>query len=110
MSPEQARELHTKLMRGAARGIGFFYCGYMIGHRDDETGDEDDEETLVAPSTLAPAPAPEESAPEAEEEPEQEELPYLPFSGANSIPLVMAGVLSAALGVALKLGAHRLGD
>jgi Rps23 Pro-64 3,4-dihydroxylase Tpa1-like proline 4-hydroxylase len=41
MSPEEARELHNKLMRGAARGIGFFYCGYMIGHRDDETGDED---------------------------------------------------------------------
>lgn len=41
MSPQQLSELRTRIMAAASRGVGFYYCGYMIGHRDDETRDDD---------------------------------------------------------------------
>lgn len=41
MSQEQLRDLQTRIIAAASRGIGFYYCGYMIGHRDNETQDEE---------------------------------------------------------------------
>ena len=41
LPPEELRDLQNKIMNAASRGIGFYYGGYMISHRDNETQDEE---------------------------------------------------------------------
>lgn len=41
LTPDQFRELMNKIMSAASRGLGYYYCGYTIGHRDEDTKDEE---------------------------------------------------------------------
>ena len=41
LKPEELRELQNKIFGAAAQGIGFYYCGYMMGQREEDTQDEE---------------------------------------------------------------------
>ncbi len=41
MTPAEFGDLQKNVMSAASRGMGYYYCGYTIGHRDTETQDED---------------------------------------------------------------------
>lgn len=41
MTREEFRDLQTKIYTAASRGIGFYYGGYMMGQRDEDTQDEE---------------------------------------------------------------------
>lgn len=41
LTPDQYRELINKIMASASRGLGYYYCGYTIGHRKEDTENED---------------------------------------------------------------------
>lgn len=41
LKPEELREMQSKVYGAAARGIGFYYCGYTMGQREADTQDEE---------------------------------------------------------------------
>lgn len=36
LKPEELRDLQAKIFGAASRGVGFYYCGYMMDHREQE--------------------------------------------------------------------------
>jgi len=41
LKPEELRETQAKIFGAASKGVGFYYCGYMMGQREEDTQDED---------------------------------------------------------------------
>ena len=40
LTPEQRHELQQKILTAAADGVGFYYCGYVMGYEDRNVGNE----------------------------------------------------------------------
>ena len=41
LQPAELHSMQQKMLAGASKGVGFFYCAYMWDHRDDETENEE---------------------------------------------------------------------